>query len=149
VAFESGGAASRRNAYALITFIGLPASALTLLMARETSRDRADGQCARSAPLLHSGNRVLLLGGLALAGAFALASPILAGFFGVPLPLLLAAAAGMPFGLAFPLLLGEFHGERRFLVVAIFSAGQAGLKLLAAIGLGIPLRLSGGADVHA
>src|SRR3981081_88876 len=27
----------------LITFIGLPASALTLLMARETSRDKADG----------------------------------------------------------------------------------------------------------
>src|ERR1700694_4834990 len=33
----------------LITFIGLPASALTLLMARETSRDRADGRNMRSA----------------------------------------------------------------------------------------------------
>ncbi len=123
----------------LITFIGLPASALTLLMARETSRDRADGHYARSEALLHSGNRALLLGGFAFAAVFALASPLLATFFKVPPALLLAAAAGMPFGLALPLLLGEFQGEQRFLAFSLLSAGQAGLKLLAAVVLGILL----------
>jgi O-antigen/teichoic acid export membrane protein len=123
----------------LITFIGLPASALTLLMARETSRDRADGHYVRSAALLHSGNRALILGGFAFAGVFALASPLLATFFKVPPALLLAAAAGMPFGFAVPLLLGEFQGEQRFLVFSLFSAGQAGLKLMAAVVLGILL----------
>src|ERR1700680_4577317 len=51
----------------LITFIGLPATAFTLLMARETSRDRADGQYARSTALLHGGNRALVLAGIACA----------------------------------------------------------------------------------
>src|SRR5437016_6294079 len=36
----------------LVTFIGLPASAFTLLMARETSKDRASGNQALSATLL-------------------------------------------------------------------------------------------------
>ena len=46
------------NAFAamtLLTLVGLPASALTLLMARETSRDRAIGHTASSAVLLRSG----------------------------------------------------------------------------------------------
>jgi len=121
----------------MITLIGLPASALTLLMARETSRDRANGQRAQSAALLHTGNRALLLGGLAFAALFALAAPLLARFFDVPLPLLWAAAAGMPFGLALPLLLGAFQGEQQFLTFAVLSTGQAGLKLLAALALAI------------
>lgn len=121
----------------LITFIGLPASAFTLLMARETSRDRANGLHLRSAALLHSGNRTLMLGGLAFAAIFALASPLLATFFNVPPALLWAAAAGMPFGLALPLLLGEFQGEQRFLLYSILSTGQAALKLVGAIALGI------------
>jgi O-antigen/teichoic acid export membrane protein len=121
----------------LITFIGLPASALTLLMARETSRDRANGLRAQSAALLHSGDRALLLAGLVFAAVFALASPLLAGFFGVPVLLLWAAAAGMPFGLALPLLLGAFQGEQQFLAFALLSTGQAGLKLLAALALAI------------
>jgi O-antigen/teichoic acid export membrane protein len=123
----------------LITFIGLPASALTLLMARETSRDQAEGQYTRSAALLHSGNRVLLLGGLVLAAIFAAATPLLATFFRIPEGLLWAAAAGMPFGLALPLLLGELQGAQRFLAFASLSTGAAGLKLLAALVLGILL----------
>ena len=114
----------------LITFIGLPASALTLLMARETSRDRASGQRARSAALLHSGNRALLAAGLAFAAVTALASPLLARFLDVPVPLLWAAAAGMPFGLALGLLLGAFQGEQQFFAFALLSTGQAGMKLL-------------------
>src|SRR5437879_3374615 len=47
----------------LITVIGLPGSALTLLMAREASRDRAIGHYAASAALLRDGNRLLLLSG--------------------------------------------------------------------------------------
>ncbi len=120
----------------LITFTGLPATALTLLMARETSRDQANGQHVRSAALLHSGNRALMLGGLAFAAIFALASPLLATFFNVRPALLWAAAAGMPFGLALPLLLGQFQGEQRFLAYSMLSTGQATLKLVGAIALG-------------
>jgi O-antigen/teichoic acid export membrane protein len=123
----------------LITFIGLPTSALTLLMARETSRDLAEGQHTRSAALLHSGNRALLLGGLVLGIVFAITTPWLATFFRIPPGLLWAAAAGMPFGLALPLLLGELQGAQRFLAFSLLSTGQAGLKLVAAVALGIPL----------
>src|SRR2546425_7510948 len=44
-------------AMALLTLITLPASALTLLMARQTSRDRASRHSAASVALLRSGNR--------------------------------------------------------------------------------------------
>jgi O-antigen/teichoic acid export membrane protein len=121
----------------LITFMGLPASALTLLMARETSRDRARGSRADSAALLHAGNRALLLVGLALAAIFVLASPLLASVFTIPITLLWAAAAGMPFGLALPLLLGAFQGEQQFLSFALLATSQAGLKLFAALALAI------------
>jgi O-antigen/teichoic acid export membrane protein len=121
----------------LITFIGLPASAFTLLMAREASRDRADRQYMRSTALLQGGNRTLMLVGIACATAFALASPLMARFLDLPVPLLLAAAAGIPFGLALPLLLGEFQGEQRFLAFSLLATGQAGLKLIGALVLGI------------
>jgi O-antigen/teichoic acid export membrane protein len=121
----------------LITLIGLPASAFTLLMARETSRDRASGQHAASIALLRKGNRALILAGLAFAVVLVLLSPVLARFFGVPVELLVAAAAGVPFGLALPLLLGEFQGEQRFLAFAVLSTGQAALKLVGAVVLGI------------
>jgi O-antigen/teichoic acid export membrane protein len=120
----------------LITFIGLPASAFTLLMARETSRGQAAGHQAASATLLRRGNRVLLLFGLVIAGTLALGSPILGKFLDVPVELVLAATVGIPFGLALPILMGEFQGEQRFLGLALLMTGQAGLKLLAAIGLG-------------
>lgn len=121
----------------LITLIGLPASAFTLLMARETSRDRARGQYAGSAALLRGGNRALVVGGLALASGLALSSPLLAGFLDVSTPMVLAAAAGIPFGFALPILLGEFQGEQRFVAYSLLAAGQAGLKLLAAVTLGL------------
>lgn len=121
----------------LITFIGLPASALTLLMARETSRDLANGRRAQSAALLHSGHLALMLAGFVLAIIFALASPLLAGFLDVPIQLLWAAAAGIPFGLTLPLLLGAFQGEQQFLAFALLSTSQAGLKLLAAVVIAI------------
>src|SRR5712692_3532702 len=120
----------------LITFVGLPASAFTLVMARETSRDRASGQQGPSAALLRNGNRVLLLGGIGLALLVALLSPLLSLFLLVPVNLLLAAAAGMPFTLALPLLLGEFQGEQRFVAFSAFAVGQAALKLVGAIALG-------------
>src|SRR5438093_6926534 len=53
-------------AMTLLTLIALPASALTLLMARETSRARANGNNAASVALLRSGNRTLLAGGALL-----------------------------------------------------------------------------------
>jgi O-antigen/teichoic acid export membrane protein len=123
----------------LITFVGLPASAFTLLMARETSRGRASGHQGLSASLLRQGNRALLLFGIALASVMALGSPALARFLDVPADLLIAAAVGLPCGLALPLLLGEFQGEQRFAAFALLMTGQAGLKLLAAIALGLVL----------
>jgi O-antigen/teichoic acid export membrane protein len=121
----------------LITFIGLPASAFTLLMARETSKGQASGHQAVSATLLRRGNRTLLLSGLVLASLLAFGSPLLAEFLDVPAELLLAAAVGIPFGLALPLLLGEFQGEQRFAAYSLLMTGQAGLKLIAAIALGV------------
>jgi O-antigen/teichoic acid export membrane protein len=121
----------------LITFIGLPASAFTLLMARETSRGQASGHQALSTTLLRQGNRALVLFGIALASLMALSSPALARFLDVPADLLIAAAVGLPFGLALPLLFGELQGEQRFVAFALLMTGQAGLKLLAAIALGL------------
>jgi O-antigen/teichoic acid export membrane protein len=121
----------------LITLIGLPASAFTLLMARETSRDKALGDWSRSAALLSNGNRVLLLLGVVLGVVLVVASPLLSRFLAAPPLMIIAAAVGVPFGLALPLMSGEFQGEQRFLALAFLLAGQAGLKLLSAIVLAI------------
>jgi O-antigen/teichoic acid export membrane protein len=121
----------------LVTFIGLPATSFTLLMARETSRGQASGHQAVSANLLRRGNRALMLSGLALASLLAVGSPALGRFLDVPAELLVAAAVGLPFGLALPLLMGEFQGEQRFVAFTLLMGGQAAVKLVAAILLGL------------
>jgi O-antigen/teichoic acid export membrane protein len=121
----------------LVTFIGMPASAFTLLMAREASRDRATGSFDRSATLLRRGTRALLLVGLAIATVLTIGSSPISGFLGIEPKLILAAAVGVPFGIAFPLLLGEFQGDERFAAFASLAAGQATLKLVSAITLGL------------
>jgi O-antigen/teichoic acid export membrane protein len=121
----------------LLTLVGLPASALTLMMAREASRDHASGQHASSAAMVHDGNRLLLLGGLAIAAVALVASPLLSRFFAVPIDLLVAGSAGLPFVLALPLLIGDLQGEQRFLAYSSVAFGLAALKLAAAIILGI------------
>src|SRR5213080_2800066 len=68
----------------LITFIGLPASAFTLMMARETSRGRASGHQAPSAALLRGAKRALLLLGVVFGSAIATCSVLLSRFFAVP-----------------------------------------------------------------
>jgi O-antigen/teichoic acid export membrane protein len=123
----------------LLTFIGLPATALTLLMARETSRDRAAGHSASSAVLLRSGNRALLVGGVVLALVLAGGSPWIGAFFSIPAEFIVAVAASMPVALALPLLMGELQGQQRFLPFSSLNVGQAGLKLVAAIVLGLAL----------
>jgi O-antigen/teichoic acid export membrane protein len=135
--FRPGDYGSVFTVVTLITFIGLPASGFTLLMARVTSQGQASGHQAASATLLRRGNRALMLFGCALACLIAVGSPTLARSLDIPAELLIAAAMGVPFGLALPLLLGEFQGEQRFAVFALLMTGQAGLKLLAAIGLGL------------
>lgn len=120
----------------LMTFVGLPASGFTLVMAREASRDRASGDSAASSSLLLNGNRSLLAAGLGLGVIFALISPLLAQFLAIPPSLILAVAAGMPFALALPLLAGEFQGQQRFVALSLVLAGQAGVKLVAALLLG-------------
>lgn len=121
----------------LLTLVGLPASALTLMMAREASRDRAKGQHASSAAMLHDGNRILLLGGVVIAAVALVASPLLSGFFAVPIDLLVAGSVGLPFVFALPLLVGDLQGEQRFLALSSLVFGQAAFKLVAAVILGI------------
>jgi O-antigen/teichoic acid export membrane protein len=120
----------------LITFVGLPSTAFTLLMARATSRDRASGQDAPSSALLRKGSRALMLSGLGLAVATSLMAAPLGRYLDLSPVLLVAGAVGFPFGLALPLLLGEFQGEQRFFAFSMLAVGQAGLKLIGAIGLG-------------
>jgi O-antigen/teichoic acid export membrane protein len=121
----------------LLTMVGLPASALTLMMAREASRDRASGRNASSAAMLHDGNQILLLGGVVIAVLAIIASPLLSRFFAVPIDLLVAGSAGLPFVFALPLLLGDLQGEQRFLAFSSMAFGQAAFKLVAAVTLGI------------
>ena len=121
----------------LLTLVGLPASALTLMMAREASRDRANGQHASSAAMLHDGNRILLLGGLVIAALATIASPLLSRFFAIPIDLVIAGSAGLPFVLALPLLIGNLQGEQRFLAFSSMAFGQAAFKLVAAVALGV------------
>jgi O-antigen/teichoic acid export membrane protein len=123
----------------LITLIGLPASAFTLVMARETSSGRATGQQGSSAALLHNGNRALVSVGVGLALIVAALSPLVAQFLALPASLLVAGAVGVPFTLALPLLMGEFQGEQRFLAMSILFVGLAGLKLAGALALGVVL----------
>lgn len=121
----------------LITLIGLPASAVSLLMAREASQDRANGRNAASGALLRDGNRILLVVGSALAIVLLTTSPWLSSFLNVPIELLLATVVGIPFTLALPLLLGELQGEQRFAAFSSMAVGQAGLKLVAAVSFGL------------
>jgi O-antigen/teichoic acid export membrane protein len=123
----------------LITFVGLPASAFTLLMARETSRGTASGHQAVSANLLRRGNTALMLFGVVVACVMALSSPLIARLINVPINMLLAAAIGIPFGLALPLLLGEFQGEQRFVTYSLLMTAQGGAKLVGAVLLGLVL----------
>jgi len=120
----------------LLTVSWLPASAVTLVMAREASRDRAEGRTDHSAALLRSGNRLLLIIGLGLATFLVLASNPLARFLEVPAGLILPVALAMPFGMALPLLLGELQGQQRFVTFSGIATGQAALKIAAAMILG-------------
>jgi len=124
-------------AITLMTLIGLPAGGFTLLMAREASHDRAEGAIRLSAALLRRGNRALLIFGGAIAGLLVLGAPALAAFLGTQTQLMWAAAVGVPFGLALPLLLGELQGEQRFLALSMVLVAQAALKLIAAAVLAI------------
>jgi O-antigen/teichoic acid export membrane protein len=139
-------------AMSLLTLVALPASALTLLMARETSRDRAAGHSAASAALLRSGNRTLLIVGVGLGALVTVLSPWIAASFNVPAEFVIAVAAGMPVALALPLLMGELQGQQRFLSFSALNVSAAGLKLAAAIALGLafgPIGVVGGLAVAA
>src|SRR5207302_10617113 len=104
-----------------------------------TSRERAGGDSAASAALLHSGNRALLVVGLALGILFAIGSPWVGAFLSVPVEFVVAVAAGMPVALALPFLMGELQGQQRFLSFSSLNVGAAGLKLVVAIALGLAI----------
>src|SRR5256885_14567305 len=126
-------------AMTLLTLVALPASALTLLMARATSRDRAAGHSAASAALLRSGNQTLLVAGVILGFLFAVGSPWIGAFFSVRPELVVAVAVGMPVTLALPFLMGELQGQQLFISFSSLNVGAAGLKLIASIALGLAL----------
>src|SRR5207248_8088352 len=102
-------------------------------MAGQTSRDRAAGEYAASAAMLYGANRFLITGGSFVGFLLAVASPWLGAAFDVPWQFVLAAAVGVPFGLALPLLLGELQGEQRFMAFSALATAQAGLKVAAAV----------------
>jgi O-antigen/teichoic acid export membrane protein len=124
-------------AITILTLITVPAGALTFLMSRATSRDTASGQRLPSAAMLRDLNRLVFAVGLAIGILLALVSPWLGSYFQISGRLLIAAAVGIPFAMASPLLLGEFQGEQRFLAFALLPSTQAGLKLIAALALGV------------
>jgi O-antigen/teichoic acid export membrane protein len=127
----------------LLTLISLAASALSLVMARQTSRDRATGSGLSSAALLKGGNRALLLGGTAAALLLAVAAAWLKDYFDVSTQMILLAALAVPFSLALPLLFGELQGEQRFVALSSLMAGQAAIKLGASLVLGALLGPTG------
>jgi O-antigen/teichoic acid export membrane protein len=126
-------------AMTLLTFVGLPVSALTLLMAREASRDRAAGHSAASAALLRAGNRALLVAGVSLGLLLAAGSPWIGSFFRVPPQFVVAIAASMPAALTLPFLMGELQGQQRFFLFSLVNVAQAVLKVVAAIAFGLAL----------
>jgi O-antigen/teichoic acid export membrane protein len=120
----------------VLATIAVPAGALTLVMAKEASRDQADARSDRSAVMMRVGNRWLLLAGAICALLIILASRKLGAFFSASPSLFVVAALGIPFILALPVLLGELQGEQRFVAFSILTSGQAGLRLVAAFALG-------------
>src|SRR5205814_7225146 len=94
---------------------------------------------AASVAFLRCCNQTRLIGGVVLGLVFALGSPWIGAFFSLPAGYVVAVAAGMPVALALPLLMGELQGQQRFLSFSLLNVGQAGLKLLAAIALGLAI----------
>jgi O-antigen/teichoic acid export membrane protein len=137
--FQPADYASVFGAMTLLTLITLPAAALTLLMARQTSRDLATGHAVASRALLREGNRALLALGVVLGLTLAVVSPWVGSFLNAGPGFVVAVAASLPVGFALPLLLGELQGEQRFLPFSLLTGGQAALKLIAAIVLGTVL----------
>jgi O-antigen/teichoic acid export membrane protein len=114
----------------LLLVIGLPANALMLVIARQTSRDDAGGRRVGVMWLWH---RNLMLGGFALAAVGIASSGWLGRLFNLPAIALVPAAISIPFGLALPLLLGYLQGRQRFASLSLLLVGQAAVRLVAAV----------------
>jgi O-antigen/teichoic acid export membrane protein len=134
--FKPGDYGAIFAAMSMLATIGIPAGALTLLMARETSRDEAESRGDRSAAMLRIGNRWLLAAGAVCALFVVQISSQLGSFFSAPSSFVIAASAGIPFTLALPVLLGELQGQQRFVAFSVLTSGQAGLKVVGAFALG-------------
>jgi glycosyltransferase involved in cell wall biosynthesis/O-antigen/teichoic acid export membrane protein len=132
---------------AFFTLATLPAGAFSDLIAWSTSRDLATNtgsvQSASTA-LLRSAHRRLLLTGGAMTALFIVTSPWIGEFLQVPSRYVIAGAIGVPFQMAYPLLLGAVQGRQRFTAWSTFSVGHATAKLVGAGALAIPF---GGAGV--
>jgi O-antigen/teichoic acid export membrane protein len=123
------------TAISLLALISLPTSALALVVAREASRDQANPGADRSAAIMWTWHRYLMLGGFGLAVLCVAGAGWLARFFQVPAAVLVATAVSVPFGLAIPVLLGQLQGRQRFATLSWFFVTQAGLRLILAVSL--------------
>jgi len=117
----------------LISLLGLPTSSISLLLARETSRDQASDVPGHSYALFRYGNLVLLFGGTCLAVAVIAGAETVSGYFRIPQVLLVAAAVGIPFTLALSVPFGRLQGQQRFTSLAGLSVAQAAIKLALAV----------------
>jgi len=117
----------------VLMVILLPANALMLVMARETSRDHAGERSNRSPALMWAWHRYLMLAGFGIAAAGIAGAGWLGQFLNLPVPVIVPAALSVPFGLALPLLLGQLQGRQSFSSLSVLLVGQAALRLVAAV----------------
>jgi O-antigen/teichoic acid export membrane protein len=120
----------------VLMVILLPANALMLVMARETSRDHAGERSNRSASVMWAWHRYLMLAGFGIAAAGIASASWLGQFLHLPVAVIVPAALSVPFGLALPLLLGQLQGHQRFSNLSVLLVGQAALRLMAAVAFG-------------
>jgi len=114
----------------LLMVIWLPSNALMLVIAGATSRDLGGD---RSAAVLWLWHRYLLLGGVAIGAACVIGAGWLGQIFSLPTVVLVPAAVSIPFGLAFPILLGRLQGQQRFSSFSVLLVGQSAIRLVAVI----------------
>jgi len=132
--------------FAMITFQGLalPATGWSAaVVAQSISSSHADGHLGRSAAVLRAGNRALLGLGTGMALLMAGFGSAVAASLGIDLSLVYAAAAGLPFLVAVPILFGALQGQQRFAAIASVYVIQALLRLAAGAGGGAAFGAAG------
>ncbi len=105
-------------------------------VAKFVAEHRAKGELGRSAAVAGAGLVYYTLAGAALALAFVVLSPIVAGAYGIESlsPVLQLSAAALPFGFALAVLTGVLQGTGRFGAMAALLTSLQFLRILLAAG---------------